>query len=242
MSVGTLHCVGMGPGDPELLTLKAARLLATTPVIAFFAKRGRAGHAHGIARAHMNPDAEQLRFEYPYTTELHVEDPRYEASILAFYEASAATLATRLTAGCDVALLCEGDPFFYGSAMYLFDRLAGEFPSEVTPGITGMSGCWAQARMPMAHGDDILTVLPGTLDQASLAARLAASDASVIMKVGSNLPKIRAALVQAGLTERAMYVERGTMAGSRMVRLAELPDEPAPYFSLVLVAGRQRPR
>jgi len=242
MTTGTLHCVGMGPGDPELLTLKAARLLATSPVIAFFAKRGRPGHARSIGGAHINPAAEQLRFEYPFTTEMHVDDPRYEPGMRAFYEACAAALGERLAAGSDVALLCEGDPFFYGSAMHLFDRLAAEFPSEITPGITGMSGCWAQARLPMTHGDDILTVLPGTLDQASLAARLAASDASVIMKVGRNLGKIRAALGQAGLTDRALYVERGTMPGTRTVKLADMPDEPAPYFSLVLVAGRQRPR
>ncbi len=242
MSKGTLHCVGMGPGDPELLTLKAARLLATAPVVAFFAKRGRVGHARRIAGPHLNPRAEQLRFEYPYTTELPAHDPRYEAALRAFYEESAATLAGRLAAGSDVALLCEGDPFFYGSAMHLFDRLAAEFPSEVTPGVTGMSGCWAQARLPMTHGDDILTVLPGTLDRDSLAARLAGSDASVIMKVGTNLPKIRAALDRAGLVERAVYVERGTMAGTRSLRLAELDDAPAPYFSLVLVAGRQRRR
>ncbi len=232
----------MGPGDPELLTLKAARLLATTPVIAFFAKRGRPGHARSIGLAHMNPAAEELRFEYPFTTELHVEDPQYEPGMHAFYEASAAKLATRLAAGSDVALLCEGDPFFYGSAMHLFDRLAADFPSEVTPGVTGMSGCWAQARLPMTHGDDILTVMPGTLDQASLATRLRGSDASVIMKVGRNLPKIRSALAQAGLADRAVYVERGTMAGTRVVRLTELADERVPYFSLVLVAGRQRPR
>ena len=242
MSAGTLHCVGMGPGDPELLTLKAARLLAAAGVIAFFAKRGRPGHARSIAGAHVNPAAEELRFEYPFTTELHVDDPRYEPGMSAFYEAAADTLAARLAAGSDVALLCEGDPFFYGSAMYLFDRLAAAFPSEVTPGITGMSGCWAQARLPMTHGDDILTVLPGTLDQDGLAARLAGSDASVIMKVGRNMPKIRAALQQAGLLDRALYVERGTMAGTRAVKLADLADERAPYFSLVLVPGRQRPR
>ena len=240
--VGTLHCVGMGPGDPELLTLKAVRLLATSAVVAFFAKRGRSGHARSIAGAHVNPAAEELRFEYPFTTEVHVDDPRYEPGMSAFYEAAAGALADRLSAGSDVALLCEGDPFFYGSAMYLFDRLAAAFPSEVTPGVTGMSGCWAQARMPMTHGDDILTVLPGTMDQAGLTARLAASDASVIMKVGRNLPKIRAALEQAGLADRARYVERGTMAGTRTVRLADLADERAPYFSLVLVPGRQRPR
>ena len=242
MTQGTLHCVGMGPGDPELVTVRAARLLGTALVVAFFAKRGRLGHARSIAAGYLNPAAEELRFEYPFTTEIDVEDPRYEAGIHAFYEQSAAALTIRLATGSDVVLLCEGDPFFYGSAMYLFDRLAAEFPTEVTPGITAMCGCWTQAGLPMTHGDDILTVLPGTLDQANLAARLAQSDASVVMKVGRNLPKIRAALEHAGLTDRALYVERGTMAGTRMVRLADLTDERAPYFSLVLVAGRQRPR
>jgi len=240
--IGTLHCIGMGPGDPELVTVRAARLLATAPVVAYFAKCGRPGHARSIAAAYLDPAAEQLRFEYPFTIEIDVDDPRYETGIHAFYEACAATLATRLAAGSDVALLCEGDPFFYGSAMYLFDRLAAGFPTAITPGITAMSGCWAQARTPMTHGDDILTVLPGTLDQASLAARLAASDAAVIMKVGRNLPKIRAAVAQAGLTARALYVERGTLPGTRTLALADLADERAPYFSLVLVPGRQRPR
>lgn len=243
MSVpGTLHCLGMGPGDPELLTLKAARLIAACPVVAYFAKRGRLGHARSIAAAHIGPDAEELRFEYPYTTEIPADDPRYERAMRAFYEASADAAGARLTAGLDVALLCEGDPFFYGSAMYVFDRLAAAYPCAVVPGVTGMSGCWAQAQLPMTHGDDVLTVLPGTLDEASLAERLAASDAAVIMKVGRNLPKIRAALGRAGLAERAVYVERGTMDGTRVVGLAELPDGPAPYFSLVLVAGRQRAR
>ena len=239
---GTLHVVGMGPGDPELLTLKAARVLHESPVIAFFAKRGRTGHARGIAAAHLRPATEELRFEYPYTTEIDVDDPRYEPGIRAFYESCAAAIAARLHAGQDVALLCEGDPFFYGSAMYLFDRLAPVHPTGVIPGITAMAGCWAQAQMPMTHGDDVLTVLPGTMEAHALAARLAGADAAVIMKVGRNLPKIRAALDQAGLTRRAIYVERGTMAGTRTVPLADLPDGPAPYFSLVLVPGRQRPR
>ena len=239
---GTLQVVGMGPGDPDLLTLRAARILATATVAAFFAKRGRPGHARTIAGAHLNPAAEELRFEYPYTTEIDVDDPRYEPGIRAFYEAAAAIVASRLDAGQDVALLCEGDPFFYGSAMYVFDRLHAAYPTAVTPGITSMSGCWAQARLPMTHGDDVLTVLPGTLDAETLAARLAGSDASVIMKVGRNLPKIRAALHAAGLADRALYAERGTMPDSRMLPFAHLDTDRAPYFSLVLVPGRQRAR
>ncbi len=239
---GTLFTVGLGPGDPELMTLKAARIVGSAPVIAYFAKRGRAGHARSIVEGHLRAAVIEERMEYPFTTEVALEDPRYAAEIGTFYEACAARLAARLDAGQDVALLCEGDPFFYGSAMYLFDRLSGEYPSEVVPGVSGMSGCWTQARTPITHGDDVLTVLPGTLDEDALAARLTGCDAAVIMKVGRNLPKIRAALERAGVAGRAIYVERGTMPGERVVKLAELDSAPAPYFSIVLVPGRQRTR
>jgi precorrin-2/cobalt-factor-2 C20-methyltransferase len=239
---GTLFTVGLGPGDPELMTLKAARIIATAPVIAYFAKRGRIGHARSIVEGRINPAAVELRLEYPFTTEVALDDPRYAADIGRFYQDCAARLAERLDAGQDVALLCEGDPFFYGSSMYLFDRLHGAYRSEVVPGVTGMSGCWTQARAPITHGDDVLTVLPGTLDEDRLAARLDGCDAAVIMKVGRNLPKIQAALARAGLSERAIYVERGTMSGERVVKLAEMDGAVAPYFSLVLVPGRQRVR
>ncbi|WP_428376849.1 precorrin-2 C(20)-methyltransferase [Lichenicoccus sp.] len=239
---GTLHVVGMGPGDPELLTLKALRLIEAAPVVAYFAKRGRTGHARRIAGDRIDPRAELLRFEYPFTTELSVADPRYLAEIGIFYEASAARLAERLALGRDVALLCEGDPFFYGSAMYLFDRLHREFPFEIVPGVTGMSGCWSAAGVPFTHGDDVLLVLPGTLDRQTLAARLAIGDAAVIMKVGSNLAKIQAALDDAGLLSRAIYVESGMMPGQRIMPLAEMAGQAAPYFSMVLVPGRRRAR
>ncbi len=239
---GTLYTLGMGPGDPELLTLKAARLIAAAPVIAFFAKQGRPGHARGIAAAHVSPTAEELRFEYPFTTELPVHDTRYLADMAAFYDACADTLATRLTAGQNVALLCEGDPFFYGSSMYLLDRLGARFPSEAIAGVTGMSGCWTRAGLPFTHGDDVLCVLPGTLDEDRLTERLHGCDAAVIMKVGRNLPKIRAALSRAGLADRAVYVARGTMDDEHIVPLRDLTTQAAPYFSMVLVPGRQRAR
>jgi len=239
---GTFYTVGLGPGDPELLTLKAARVIAAAPVVAFFAKRGRVGHARTIAGPHIGKAAEELRFEYEFTTEVALDDPRYRREIDAFYEVCASRLASRLEAGSDVALLCEGDPFLYGSAMYLFDRLGSRFASEVIPGVSGMSGCWTRARLPMTHGDDVLTVLPGTLDEDRLAERLASCDAAVIMKVGHNLPKICAALRRAGLHERAIYVERGTMERERIVPVGELNGDKAPYFSLVLVPGRQRVR
>jgi precorrin-2/cobalt-factor-2 C20-methyltransferase len=239
---GALRVVGVGPGDPELMTLKAARILAAADVVAFFAKAGRPGHARSIVNGAINPAAEELRLEYPFTTEVALDDPRYLAEMGAFYEACAATLAERLDGGCEVALLCEGDPFFYGSSMYLFDRLARDYPHEVIPGVTGMSGCWAEARLPICHGDDVLCVLPGTLSEAILAARLRSADAAVIMKVGRNLEKIRRALDQAGLLERAVFVERGTMGDQRIQMLARIEQDSASYFSLILIPGRRRPR
>ncbi len=234
----TLHIVGTGPGDPELLTLKAARVIAASPVVAWFAKRGRHGHAARIAAAHIAPGTETLRFEYPYTTEIPVDHPDYLAALPAFYDASAITCAERLDTGQDVALLCEGDPFFYGSAMYIFDRLAPRHCISVIPGIPAMAGCWAQAATPITHGDDVLTILPGTLPQTELERRLRDTDAAVIMKVGSNLPKIRAALEASHLLPRATLVDRGTMPGGSVTPMAQAAAA-APYFSLVLVPGRQ---
>jgi precorrin-2/cobalt-factor-2 C20-methyltransferase len=238
---GTLFSVGVGPGDPELITLKAARILQAASVYAFFAKRGRPGHARAIAAAHLSAQAEMLRFDYPFTTEIPLTDPAYATGMTAFYAEAANTVATRLESGLDVAILCEGDPFFYGSAMYLFDHLAPRYPHQVIPGVTGMAGSWARAGVPMTHGDDVLTVLPGTLDGATLATRLAQTDAAVIMKIGRNLPKIRAALAEAGRHD-AIYVERGTMDDERILDLSDLTDETAPYFSLILLPGRRRAR
>jgi precorrin-2/cobalt-factor-2 C20-methyltransferase len=242
MPPAKFYIVGLGPGDPELMTVKAARIIAAAPVVAFFAKRGRIGRARGIIDGQLMEGVEELRFEYPFTTEVAVEHPRYLADMGAFYEDCATRLQARLEAGRNVALLCEGDPFLYGSAMYLFDRLGAEHLAEVVPGVTGMSGCWSRASQPMTHGDDVLSVLPGTLDEASLVARLKLCDAAVIMKVGRNLPKICRALDKAGLFERAIYVERGTMEGERIVKLCEREDGPAPYFSMVLVPGRRHAR
>ena len=237
-----LYVIGVGPGDPELMTLKAARVIANAPVVAFFAKRGRIGHARSIAAGWISADATELRLEYPFTTEVAVRDPRYARDIGAFYECAAASIARYLESGCEVALLCEGDPFFYGSSLAVLDRLAGTYDTETIPGVTGMSGCWTCAGLPVARGDDILTVLPGTLDEDRLVERLSACDAAVIMKVGRNLPKICAAVGRVGLMGRAVYVEHGTMGGERVVRLEQMNGQAAPYFSLVLIPGRQHAR
>ena len=239
---GVLHVVGVGPGDPELMTLRAARLIGAARVVAHFCKGGRSGHAKSVSWPLVAPGACELRFQYPFTTEVSLADPRYPAEMVLFYERCAQQLETHLLAGRDVVLLCEGDPFFYGSAMYLFDRLRGQHQVEITPGVTGMSGSWSRAAQPMTHGDDVLSVLPGTLTEDDLVARLFACDAAVIMKLGRNLPKIRSALTRCGLVARAIYVERGTMRDEIILPFAQMDRNQVPYFALVLIPGRQGPR
>jgi precorrin-2/cobalt-factor-2 C20-methyltransferase len=236
---GTLFGVGTGPGDPELLTLKAVRVIGSADVIAHFAKAGRTGNARGIIAAHLRPHHRELPLYYPVTTEIDTRHDDYRSAIGGFFAEAAERVAAELEAGRSVAVLSEGDPLFYGSYMHLHVRLAHRFPTEVIPGVTAMSGCWSAAGLPLMQGDDVTTVLPGTLPEAELARRLADTDAAVIMKVGRNLPMIRAALAATGRLDGAVYVERGTMANARVVPLAGAGDFDAPYFSIVLVPGWQ---
>jgi precorrin-2/cobalt-factor-2 C20-methyltransferase len=229
--------VGTGPGDPELLTVKAVRAIEGADVIAYFAKQGRGGNGKAIVEHLLKPGTALLPLYYPVTTELDKDDPLYQSRITDFYNASADAVASHLEAGRTVAVLSEGDPLFYGSYMHLHVRLSQRYPTEVIPGISAMSGCWSLAGIPIVQGDDVLSVLPGTMSEQELTRRLADTEAAVIMKVGRNLPKIRRALKAAGRLEDALYVERGTMANAAMVKLAERGEGDAPYFSLVLVPG-----
>lgn len=240
VTTGTLFGVGMGPGDPDYLTVRAMKVLAEAPVLVHFCKNGKRGNARTIADAVMRDPAREFPLVYPYTTELPPDHPDYVAALSGFYDDAAGRLADHLATGRDVAILSEGDPFFYGSFMHLWRRLKDRFPVEVVPGVTGMSGCWTRAGTPITWGDDVLTILPATLPHAALLERLRATDAAVIMKLGRHLPKVRAALAEAGLLDRAVYVERGTMAGEKVIALGEKPDDAAPYFSMVLVPGEGR--
>jgi precorrin-2/cobalt-factor-2 C20-methyltransferase len=237
---GTLYGVGLGPGDPDLVTIKSARIVRAAPVVAWFAKKGARGTARTIADGLIDAASEQVPLFYPMTTETHFGDTVYTSALAAFYEDSAALLGSHLAAGRDVALLCEGDPMFYGSFMHLYERLRTRFAVHVCAGVSGMSGCFAAAGQCMTWGDDVLTVLPGTLPEEELGKRLATTHAAVVMKLGSNLPKVSRALRAAGLFDRAIYVERGTMPGERIMLLADLGDAPAPYFAMILVPGNGR--
>lgn len=236
-----LYGVGLGPGDPDYMTVKARRLLEEAELLVHFCKAGERGNARRIADRIVGADpAREIALTYPVTTEVPVDDPEYRCRITTFYEECAARLATLLGAGKRVTVLCEGDPFFYGSFMHLWRRLSPLFPTEVVPGVAAMSAAWTHADAPITWGDDVLTVLPGTLPAADLARRLKDTDAAVIMKLGRHLPKVRAALRDAGLEDRAIYVERASMPEEVIVPLAERSDAPAPYFSLIIVPGTGR--
>jgi precorrin-2/cobalt-factor-2 C20-methyltransferase len=234
---GRLAGVGTGPGDPELLTLKAVRAIREADVIAFFCKKGSGGNGRAIVEAHVRPGTRELPLVYPVTVETQKDEADYKGPIADFFDRSAELVAAELEAGRNVAVLSEGDPLFYGSYMHLHVRLASRFEAEVIAGVTAMSGCWSMTGLPLVQGDDILSVLPGTLSEETLVERLSNTDGAVIMKVGRNLPKIRRALQAVGKLSEALYVERGTMANGAAMRLGERDESPAPYFSLVLVPG-----
>jgi precorrin-2/cobalt-factor-2 C20-methyltransferase len=237
MSAGKLIGVGVGPGDPELLTLKAMRALGEADVIAHFAKAGNPSHSRAIAAEHLRNGVVELPLLYPVTTELPACSDGYRDAIRDFYDGAAEKIAALLDAGKTVAVICEGDPLFYGSYMHLHARLSPRFPTAIVAGVTGMSGCWSAAGLPIAQGDDVFTVLPATLPEAELARRLGEADAAVVMKVGRHLAKLRRALKTSGRLPRALYVERGTTAEEKMIPLAAKLDDEAPYFAVVLVPG-----
>ena len=231
---GRLFGVGVGPGDPELVTIKAQRVIAAAHVVAFPAKRHGSSMARQAAGPWLVPGQEELALIYPVTTGDTDHPGGYEGALCDFYDQSAQQIAARLDSGKEVAVLCEGDPFFYGSFMYLHDRLAPRYATEVIPGITAFSAAAAAAGTPLAKRDDVLTVLPGTLPPDVLAARLRGADAAVIMKLGRRFDAVRDAAELAGVTERGVYVERASTNQQRVAALGEVDGE-VPYMSLVLV-------
>ena len=237
--MGRVICAGLGPGDPELISVRADRAIRGAGHVAYFRKAGRAGQARRIVDGMLRPDVVELAMEYPVTTELPFDSPDYVRLLAGFYDDWADRLAD-LAQGHDVVVLAEGDPFLYGSFMHLHSRLQGRVEIEVIPGIPGMAGCWTATGLPITWGDDVLTVLPGTLPEDELARHAGDADALVIMKTGRNLPRIRRALDRAGRLGQAWLVERGTMPGQRVAPLAQVAGDDCPYFAIVLVHGRGR--
>jgi precorrin-2/cobalt-factor-2 C20-methyltransferase len=239
MTMGRVICAGLGPGDPELMSLRAARAVGQARHVAYFRKAGRPGQARRIVEGMLRADAVEYPMEYPVTTELPFDSPQYTLALATFYDDWAGRLAA-LAQTEDVLVLCEGDPYFYGSFMHLHSRLQGRAEVEVIPGITGMTGCWNAVGTPITWGDDVLTVLMGTLPEDDLVRHMASADALVVMKTGRNLPRVRRALERVGRLADAWLVERGTMPNQRIARLAEVDAADCPYFAIVLVHGDGR--
>jgi precorrin-2/cobalt-factor-2 C20-methyltransferase len=240
MTRGTIFGLGLGPGEPDLMSVRADRLLRQARHIAYFRKAGKPGQARQIVAGLLAEDVVEFPMEYPVTTEIPLEDPAYNDALGPFYAECARHLREVTDQGCDVVVLCEGDPFFYGSFMHLYTRLRDTNPVQVVPAITGMSGAWTATGQPITWGDDVLTVLMGTLPTEDMVAHMRAADALAIMKTGRNLPRVRQALAQAGRLDDAWLIERGTMPDQRVLRLSDVDAADCPYFAIVLVHGHGR--
>lgn len=223
---GTLYGLGVGPGDPELLTLKAARILGRVPVIAYMAPEDGESMARAIAAAHLDSEKIEIAVRVPMVPG--------RAPARSIYDRYVAEIETHLEAGRDVAFLCQGDPFFFGSFMYVFEALAQRRPVAVVPGVSSLGAAAAAAGMPLASRNEVLTVLPAPLSEEELEDRLGRADIAVILKVGRHMAKVRRVLERLGKAGDARYVEHASTAGERVLGLDEVGDE-APYFSLILV-------
>ena len=234
---GRLLGLGVGPGDPELITVKALRLLRAAPVVAYPVAKGRCSNALAIVRAYLHEAQTLLPMVYPVTVEKLPPPFCYETALRGFYDEAAEAVAAHLDAGRDVAAICEGDPFFYGSFMYLHDRLAERYDTVVVPGVCSVVACAAAVATPLVYRNQSLTVLSGVLEAGELTRRLAASEAAAVMKLGGNFPKVRGVLAELGLLERALYVERATMGQQRILKRAEVDAATVPYFAMILLPG-----
>ncbi|OMI34905.1 precorrin-2 C(20)-methyltransferase [Streptomyces sparsogenes] len=235
---GRLYGVGLGPGDPSLMTVRAVEVIAEADVVAYHSARHGRSIARSIAERHLRPDHIEERLIYPVTTETTDHPGGYRGAMEEFYADAAARLAAHLDAGRTVAVLAEGDPLFYGSYMHMHKRLADRYPTEVIPGVTSVSAAAARLGTPLVEGEEVLTVLPGTLPEDELTARLATTDAAAVMKLGRTFPAVRRALERSGRLAEARYVERATMSAERDAPLAEVDPASVPYFSVALLPSR----
>jgi precorrin-2 C20-methyltransferase/precorrin-3B C17-methyltransferase len=234
---GRFAVVGIGPGDPELITMKAARLIGEAEVVAYHAGVRTQSHARRIAAEIIPSEAIEEELRYPVTSGTTDHPGGYVGAMADFYESCAVRLAAHLDAGRDVVLLAEGDPLFYGSSMYLHDRFKEVYETEVVPGVPAFAAATAAIAEPLVRQTDVLTVLPGTLPEPELARRLADTDGAIIMKLGRTFPAVRSALAQAGRLEGAWYVERASQAEERWLPVSDVDPESVPYFSLIVVPG-----
>jgi precorrin-2/cobalt-factor-2 C20-methyltransferase len=223
---GRLFGLGLGPGDPELVTLKALRLLRAASVIAYPAPKGGDSFARSIVAEWLTPAQREIAIPFP----MRPGPPPTE-----LYDDAAATIAAALDAGDDVAFLCQGDPFFYGSFAPIFTRLAPRYPVTIVPGVSSLVACAAAATMPLVQRDETVTVIPATPDESDLTRRLAAADSAAIIKLGRHAAKVRGVLATLGRLDNAVYVERASQKRERVAMFTEIDTETVPYFAMILV-------
>ncbi len=236
---GRLLGLGVGPGDPELITVKALRLLEEAEVVAYYAAKNKKGNAFSTIEGYLRPNHVLMPMIYPVTTERLPQPFSYDQTMQAFYNEMAAQIAMYLDAGQDVAALCEGDPFFYGSFMYLHDRLSHRYPTEVVPGVCAMVTCASALGTPLVYRNQTLKVLSGVMPGAELKRQLADADAAAVMKLGTHFKKVRQVIGELGLQDRALYIERASMAEERRLPLATVDPTAVPYFSMILIPGKR---
>lgn len=225
--IATLYGVGVGPGDPELLTLKGHRLISSSPVIVYPVNAKGESLARDIVAESINPDALELPIHVPMKT------AREPASVA--YDGAADEIIIHLDQGRDVVFLCAGDPFFYGSFMYLFQRIKKTHNVKTIPGVTSLTACAAALEQPLASRDDVLSVIPATLPEDRLKAELTGIESAVIVKVGRHFEKLRKILAELDLTDYASIVERATCEGEKITPLSDMPAGERPYFSTILI-------
>ncbi len=223
----TLYGVGVGPGDPELLTLKAHRLISEAAVVAYPVNGKGQGFACSIVGKFLRPDAIHLPIHVPMKTE--------RAPAQCAYDAASIEIADHLSAGRDVVFLCEGDPFFFGSFMYLFERMKADCACEVVPGVTSLTACAAELGRPLAARNDVLKVLPAPLDVTTLTRELETAQSAAIIKVGRHFDKVRTVVEELGLTKQAWIVEAATNPEQKVRPLGDVPEGDRPYFSTILI-------
>ncbi len=228
MPSGRLYGLGVGPGDPELVTLKALRLIRAAPVVAYPAPETGDSFARRIVAEWLAPTQREIAVRFPM-------QPGPPPS--AIYDEAAARLAAVLEAGDDVAYLCQGDPLFYGSFAGILVRLAGRAPVTVVPGVSSLTACAASALMPLVWRDETMSVIPASLPEPVLSRRLAAADAAAVIKLGRHFAKLRRVLAELGLLDRAIYVERASLPGQRIAKLSTVDPAGVPYFAMALLAG-----
>lgn len=230
---GRLYGLGIGPGDPELLTLKAHRILTSVPVIAYPTMENGKVLARAIVADFIRPEQIEIPMPLPFSV---------ERSSQPYYDIAAAKIAIHLEAGQDVAVLCEGEPMLYGSFMYLFNRLSSRFETEVVPGISSTMASAAMLGVPITYRNDVLSIMPATLDEATLRDRLAVADAAVIIKLGRHFAKVHTILKDLGLLERSLYIERATQVNQKIIPIATVDPAAVPYWALILIPSQTQPQ